>query len=129
MKGWGGGPVTLALFLERTPLPEALTTTPVFGNAVAIAGASSAHSGAGALTVMFARVGRSLTSRAAAYAVAAICLAAAVGLAVQQSPVDRVFIPLPAMVPGGPTNVRPDASVARPSTGHSGQAVATSIRR
>ena len=77
---------------------------------------------------MLARVGRSLTSRAAAYAVAAICLAAAVGLAVQQSPVDRIFIPLPAMVPGGPTNVRPDASVARPSTGHSGQAVATSTR-
>ena len=97
VKGWGGAAIGLALFLEDAPLPQELGTTPVFGTVSPIAGAAGAVEGSGALTRMLAPIGRAVTSRAAAYALAAACLAVSVGLAAQLSHGDQVFfVPSPA---------------------------------
>jgi DNA-directed RNA polymerase specialized sigma24 family protein len=82
MKVWagatGGASVAggLALVLAAPPLPQALAATPVFGGIDApVAG----RSGARALAV---RTGGLLRSRAAAWALAVVCLAVAAGLVV-----------------------------------------------
>lgn len=126
MKGWGGGAVGLALFLGVAPLPLELMTTPVFGTTLPVAGAANAVACSGAFMRVLAQMGRSLTSRAAAYALAAVCLAVSVGLAVHQSPGDRAFILMPAARSRGPVFVQPAAIAVRPSTSRSGQTVATS---
>ena len=96
MKGWDGGAVSLALFLGGTPLPEALATTPVFGMTKPVSGGSIAVAGSGTLADTLARIGCWLTSRAAAYALAAACLALAVGLAVHQPQGEQtaIFVPV-----------------------------------
>ncbi len=122
MKPWGEAAFGLALFLEEALLPEALQAAPIFGAAtelgvaagsssppVAIAGAASAAAaGAGTL----ARIRSVVASRAAAYAVAAVCLSAFIGLAAyagqhhpqpvgQMTPsqVRVVIVPAPAASP------------------------------
>jgi DNA-directed RNA polymerase specialized sigma24 family protein len=89
MAAWRAGAAGLALVLEDIQLPKALESPPVFTTdevaAVAVATgtvASGAASGrrsgvAGALAV----IGRALTSKAAAYALALVCLAAVAGMA------------------------------------------------
>lgn len=110
MKGWGGRAVGLALFLEDAPLPQALETTPVFGTTMAIIGASRVAADSGTLTGALTRIRRSLTSRAAAYALAAACLALSVGLAVHHTPGALTFIVLPA---SGPNVARSAEQAAR----------------
>ncbi len=128
MKGWGVGAIGLALFLEDAPLPQALETTPVFGTAIAITGALGAVAGAGTLTRVLAQIGRTLTSRAAAYALAATCLAVSVGLAVHHSPGEQTFIVVPATAPSALRSVQPAASVVRPPSSRSNLAGATTAR-
>jgi len=128
MKGWGGGAISLALFLEDAPLPQALETTPVFGTTMAVTGASGAVAGSGTLTRVLAQIGRSLTSRAAAYALAAACLAVSVGLAVQHSQGDQTFIVVPATGPSVPRLVQPATRVVRAPISRSGHTDATSAR-
>lgn len=96
MAAWGAGAIGLTLFLVEAPLPEALQAAPVFGTLSPIAtdeatehetrgGAAAAASGSAAVVALLATVGRALASRAAAYAVAAVCFAAFLGLAVYVS--------------------------------------------
>jgi RNA polymerase sigma-70 factor, ECF subfamily len=91
MASWRAGAVGLALVVEDVPLPEAVESPPVFTTdeiaavtiatgaaATAVGAASGRRSGvAGAL----AAIGRTLTSKAAAYALALVCLAALAGMA------------------------------------------------
>ena len=127
LKGWGGGAISLALFLEDAPLPQELEATPVFGTTSPIAGAPGAVAGSGALTRMLAQIGRAVTSRAAAYAVAAACLAVSVGLAAQLSHGDRAFVPS-AAAPMAPRAVPSDVSVVRPPISARGRVVAPRAR-
>jgi hypothetical protein len=122
VKAWDEGALGLALFLEDAPLPQALGTAPVFGTTIPIHGSLGAVAGAGMFAVVLARIGRSLTSRAAAYALAAACIALAVGLAMHQSPGAQTFIMVPAATPSIPRLVQPVASSVRPpsSSGHTG---------
>jgi DNA-directed RNA polymerase specialized sigma24 family protein len=99
MKGWGGRDVGLALFLEDVPLPQALERTPVFGTAATIVGASGGLAVSGAYAGSLARIRRGLTSRAAAYALAAACLALSVGFALHHAPGTTTFVVLPASGP------------------------------
>lgn len=101
MKGWGGDAIGLSLFLEAKPLPHALTTTPVFGTAVPIADTPTVVADVRLLAPSLTRIGRSLTSRAAAYALAAACLAVTVGLVAHQPQGDRAFV----VVSGGGARV------------------------
>ena len=127
LKGWGGGAISLALFLEDAPLPQELEATPVFGTTSPIAGAPGAVAGSGALTRRLAQIGRAVTSRAAAYAVAAACLAVSVGLAAQLSHGDRAFVPS-AAAPMAPRAVPSDVSVVRPPISARGRVVAPRAR-
>ncbi len=92
MKEWGGRAIGLALFLEAAPLPPALETTPVFGSAVPIAGALGAAAGYGLVRRALGQTGRILKSRAAAYALAAACLALSIGIVTQLPQGDRSFV-------------------------------------
>lgn len=109
MKDWGGNAVGLALFLEEGPLPQALETTPVFGATMSTIGSSGAPAGSGLLT----RIRRSLTSKAAAYALAAACSALAVGLAVHHAPGGVTYIVLQASGPNVARSARQAARVVR----------------
>lgn len=123
MKDWGGNAVGLALFLEEGPLPQALETTPVFGATMSTIGSSGAPAGSGLLT----RIRRSLTSKAAAYALAAACSALAVGLAVNHTPGGVRYIVLQASGPNGARSARQAATVVRTPvtrTSHTGAAPA-----
>jgi hypothetical protein len=128
MKGWGAGAVGLGSFLADAPLPKALETAPVFGTAIAITKASSADAGAGSVARALAWAGRLVRSRGAAYAVAATCLAVAVGLAVQQPPVDRQLILVPAATPRGQAVPRPAATVVGQPVSGAGEIVASRDR-
>ncbi len=84
MQPWGAAAIGLALFLEDAPLPELLETIPVSGVVRSPRDGRSAAASVAATGVL-ARIGRSLTGRAAAYALAAVCLAVSVGLVAQLS--------------------------------------------
>jgi DNA-directed RNA polymerase specialized sigma24 family protein len=99
MKGWGGRDLGLALFLEDVPLPQALERTPVFGTAATIVGASGGLAVSGAYAGSLTRIRRGLTSKAAAYALAAACLALSVGFALHHAPGTTTFVVLPASGP------------------------------
>jgi RNA polymerase sigma-70 factor, ECF subfamily len=122
MKGWGGRAMGLALFLEAQPLPPALETTPVFGAAAPIAGALGAAAGYGLVGRVLVRTGRALTSKAAAYALAAACLALAIGIATQLPQGDRSFVLLPGAALRLPQGAPSATSAARPSPARSGAA-------
>ncbi|HEY5387633.1 MAG TPA: sigma factor-like helix-turn-helix DNA-binding protein [Thermoleophilia bacterium] len=128
MKGWGGSAISLALFFDDAPLPRELETTPVFATTVAIIGASSAASGSGTLTRALARIGRPFTSRAAAYALAAACLALSVGLAVHHSPGAQTFIVLSATGPNVARAAHQATRVVPPLGGSSRHTSTTSAR-
>ena len=89
MKTWGEGPAGLAVFLEPAPLPRVLST-PVFPGAVESA-LVPVPAGMSMLGRSLGRAGRALRSRAAAYVVAAACLALAVGVAAREESV-RQFV-------------------------------------
>lgn len=78
---WAATPYGLALCLTSAPLPEALETAPVFGTVVPVSGAAAPAAAAGALGGALARIRRVAAGRAAAYAVAAVCLVLAAGMA------------------------------------------------
>jgi hypothetical protein len=96
----------------------------VFGTATAIAGASSVIAGSGALTGALTRMRRTLASRAAAYALAAACLALSIGLAVHHSPGAQTIVMLPASGPHVARSAQQAARVDRPPVGgsHAGAA-------
>ena len=122
MKGWGDLAIGLALFLEVAPLPPALETTPVFGTAVPIAGVLGAAAGAGLFRRTLGQMGRTLKSRAAAYALAVTCLALAVGIAMQLPQGDRSFVLLSGVALRLPQSAPSATSGARPSPSRSSDA-------
>ena len=90
MKTWGEEPVGLAVLLVQWPLPQALATPPVFG-ATAAPGdlpGLAATTMAGRALLPF---GRFLRSKAAAYALAAACIALAAGLALHEGGARNIF--------------------------------------
>lgn len=131
MKGWGGRVLGLALFLEDAPLPQALETTPVFGATMATIGASGVPAEAGTRTGVLTRIRRSLTSRAAAYALAAACLALSVGLAMHHTPGAPTFIMVQASGPNVAGSAKQAGMVVRPpvSSTHTGVALARAATR
>jgi DNA-directed RNA polymerase specialized sigma24 family protein len=126
-KGWGSRALGLALLLDDSPLPQKLEMTPVFGTVAAIVG-TVAVAGARPRTRVFARIGRRLTSRAAAYALAAACLALSVGLAVHQSPGNRPLVTLPALGSSVALSAQQATRVVRPPLSVSGHTGVTSAR-
>ena len=81
MKTWTAAGVGLAAVLMPPPLPEALAAAPVFGDVDGpVPGTGWGRPGV--LLLPLARVGRALKGRAAAWVVAAACLALAGGLVV-----------------------------------------------
>ncbi len=92
MKSWTGAPVGLAVLLEEASPPPALATVPVFGGDGVSSGGVPAAAGAGVLGRMLRPVGRVLRSRAAAYTVAAACIALAAGVALHQEGVRQFVI-------------------------------------
>ena len=123
MKEWGGRAIGLALFLEAAPLPPALETTPVFGSAVPIAGALGAAAGYGLVRRALGQTGRILKSRAAAYALAAACLALSIGIATQLPQGDRSFVLLSGVALRLPQSAPSATSAAHPSPARSSGAV------
>ncbi len=91
MKDWGGGLVGLAVLLEGAAPPPALATVPVFGGSGASPVDVAAAAGVGVLGRMLRPVARVLRGRAAAYVVAAACIALAAGVALRQEEV-RQFV-------------------------------------
>ena len=122
MKEWGGRAIGLALFLEAAPLPPALETTPVFGSAVPIAGALGAAAGYGLVRRALGQTERILKSRAAAYALAAACLALSIGIATQLPQGDRSFVLLSGVALRLPQSAPSATSAAHPSPARSSAA-------
>ena len=122
MKEWGGRVIGLALFLEAAPLPPALETTPVFGSPVPIAGALGAAAGYGLVRRALGRTGRILKSRAAAYALAAACLALSIGIVTQLPQGERSFVLLSGVALRLPQSAPSATSVAHPSPARSSAA-------
>jgi DNA-directed RNA polymerase specialized sigma24 family protein len=90
MRDWAGAGAGLALVLAEPALPQALATAPVFGDDVEEpATVPDPRRRAGA---MFARTGSALRSRAAAWAVAVLCLAVAAGVVVHSAGVQRLIL-------------------------------------
>jgi RNA polymerase sigma-70 factor (ECF subfamily) len=89
MAAWGTGGIGLALFLGNAPLPDLLRTVPIFGGATAAVlggqAGTAAAAGAGAVTRALVRVRAVVSSKATAYAVAAVCLALAIVLGIYVS--------------------------------------------
>jgi DNA-directed RNA polymerase specialized sigma24 family protein len=81
MKSWTAANVGLAAVLMPPLLPEALAAAPVFGDVVdgLVPGAGQSRGG---IPLPVARVARALKGRAAAWVLAAACLALAAGLVV-----------------------------------------------
>jgi DNA-directed RNA polymerase specialized sigma24 family protein len=83
---WGLGAAGLALFVGEAPLPQALQKVPVFGTWAApvalaqVAADTKAVAGIGAVVGALVRFRAVVGSKATAYAVAAVCLAALVGV-------------------------------------------------
>jgi DNA-directed RNA polymerase specialized sigma24 family protein len=147
MATWAAPTIGLSLFAKDAPLPRSLQVVPVFGTtSPTVDGTSAGEARAGlagaggsaTVIAMLASVGRALTSKAAAYAVAATCSAAFLGLAVYVSqhewPTQRPPVASPghsvtaASRPAGKTSVAQTSrrSVAStpsgPASGPSGKA-------
>jgi DNA-directed RNA polymerase specialized sigma24 family protein len=128
MKTWRGGAAGLALFLRDEPPPLELERTPVFGFASPNLPALSVAAGSGALKRRLAPAWRMATSKAAAYVVAAACIALAVAVAAQpqggvETPVTPSFI-VPWTVPttsGAGTPGAPDAAPGGGATATGGE--------
>jgi DNA-directed RNA polymerase specialized sigma24 family protein len=90
--GWGAG-TGLALLLPRPVPPPDLDVAPVFGAIGAVAAASGSD-GARFFARPLLVFGRALKTKAAAYVLAAACLALAVGLAVELPRADLRYIVL-----------------------------------
>jgi len=90
MKTWGDGPVGLAVLLEPGPLPQALAVPPVFG--MPEPGDLTAAAAASVFGRGLRSLGRFLRSRAAAYVLAAACLAFAGGLILHEGRARPFFL-------------------------------------
>jgi RNA polymerase sigma factor (sigma-70 family) len=102
---WGLGATGLALFVGEAPLPQALQKVPVFGTwaapvALAQVADAKAAAGMGAVVGALVRFRAVVGSKATAYAVAAVCLAALVGVVMYGSHRELqkviLFVPRPA---------------------------------
>jgi RNA polymerase sigma factor (sigma-70 family) len=122
-KAWAPGVAGLALFVCDAALPRGLQTVPVFGTWAApiVAGriATSAVAGAGSALGVLSRCRRVVGSKATAYAVAAACLVALVGVVVYGShrELQRVilFVPRP---PASTALLAPHASASPAAVHH-----------
>jgi len=102
---WGLDAAGLALFVGEAPLPQALQRVPVFGTwaaPVALARVADAEAavGMGVVVGALVRFRAVIGSKATAYAVAAVCLAALVGVVMYGSHRELqkviLFVPRPA---------------------------------
>ena len=124
MQPWGAAAIGLALFLEDAPLPEALETIPVSGVVRSPRDGRSAAASVAATGVL-ARIGRSLTGRAAAYALAAVCLAVSVGLVAQLSRRHVSFAILPSAASPVRIVAQPAPLTTHPATARAARAART----
>jgi RNA polymerase sigma factor (sigma-70 family) len=140
VKAWPAGLTGLALFLGEAPLPDALAAAPVFATPVPLPVAAETRKAAAAAGLLIPfdqalrHAGRALASKAAAYAVAAVCLAAAIGMVVyvgELGDVSRSPAPLASAARQIPHGERGLGPVVTPSTnrkaGSSSQQAATVV--
>jgi len=126
MQGWERGARGLALCRRSAPLPKGLEAAPVFGTVVPITGAADSAAAAGTIRGVLAWIGHAAAGRAAAYGLAATCLAFAAGLAVVHPWSDQNVIVLSATWLGRPPSVQPASNVGRPPAGPAGPAAKAS---
>jgi RNA polymerase sigma factor (sigma-70 family) len=141
MKAWPLGVTGLALFLRDVPPPPALAAAPVFAAPASLPVAEAPKKAAAAGVVIplnraLRRAGAAVTSKAAAYAVAAVCLAATIGMAVyvtglESQPPGPGFLSAQRPAPHGVRHVGkavviPVGSGAGEATGQIDQLAATS---
>jgi DNA-directed RNA polymerase specialized sigma24 family protein len=120
MRTWEDRAVGLALFLPFAPLPESLNVVPVFGTPLAgyATGTKSAASPAAARSVGAAgaigglrralrKTGALVTSKAAAYALALVCVAASAGVIAYVTQHDWTQIVRVREIVSGPVRVLP----------------------
>jgi DNA-directed RNA polymerase specialized sigma24 family protein len=109
MQGWRAGAFGLAVVLATPPPPPGLAASPVFGAAAD----ASAAAGAGLFVWALRPAGRVLKSRAAAYVVAAACLALAVGTVLSDD-TGRRFVLFESVGPAVQLVREPDAQATGP---------------